>query len=142
MRKLGIGVLILVVLVLAAALIVPRFIDINHYHGQIQAELEQALNRQVSTGHMSLNLFPPSVSIQNAVIAEAPGFGGGQPFANIERLSFGVELWPLLRREVKVKSLQLERPRIEVIRNRQGRWNFATLGEAQPQTPATQTQPS
>src|SRR5262249_5491835 len=140
MRKLGIGVLILVVLLLAAALVVPRLIDINRYHSQIQAQLEKRLDRQVSLGEMGLSLFPPSVSVQNAVIADAPGFGEGQPFATVERLYVSVEFWPLLDRQIEIKSLQLEHPRIELIRNKEGTWNFASLG--QPQTQAAQTQPS
>jgi uncharacterized protein involved in outer membrane biogenesis len=138
MRKLGIVVLIFVVLLLVAAIIVPRAIDINRYHSQIQAELEKRLNRQVTLGNIGVSFFPPSFSVKNAVIAEAPGFGQGQPFANIERLSVSVELWALLRNEVKVKSLRLERPSIELIRNHQGTWNFASLGE-QPQQPAAQS---
>jgi len=132
MRKLGIGVLIFVVLLLTATLLVPRLIDANRYHGEIQAELEKQLNRQVSMGEVGLRLFPPSLSIQNAVIAEAPGFGEGQPFAKIERLYLSVEFWPLLHKEVRVKSLQLEHPRIELIRNQHGTWDFASLGQPEP----------
>src|SRR5262245_54139358 len=140
MRKLGISVLILVVLLLAAALVVPRLIDINRYHSQAQVQLEKRLDRQVSLGEMGLSLFPPSVSVQNAVIAAAPAFGEGQPFATVERLYVSVEFWPLLHRQIEIKSLQLERPRIELIRNTEGTWNFASLG--QPQTPAAQTPPA
>jgi uncharacterized protein involved in outer membrane biogenesis len=145
MRKLGIGVLILVVLLVAAALLVPRLIDVNRYHNLIQAELEKQLGRQVSLGEIGLSLFPPSLNAKNAVIADAPGFGEGQqPFATIEQLSFSMRFWPLLHHEVDIESLQLERPRIELIRNKEGIWNFASLG--QPQTPAAtppaQSQPS
>jgi len=34
-----------------------------------------------------------------------------------------------LRKEVDVKSLRLDRPHIELVRNAQGEWNFATLGQ-------------
>jgi len=125
-------VLILAVLLLAAALVVPRVVDINRYHSQIQTQLERRLDRQVSLGEMGLSLFPPSVSVRNAVIADAPGFGDEQPFATVERLYVSVEFWPLLHRQVEIKSLQLERPRIELIRNKEGKWNFASLGEQQP----------
>ena len=43
MRKLGIAIAVIVVLLIAAALIVPRLIDVNEYHGQIQSQLEKRL---------------------------------------------------------------------------------------------------
>lgn len=145
MRKLGIAALILVALVIAAALIVPRFIDINHYHGQIQAQLQQRLGRPVSLGEMGLSLLPPSFQVRNVVISEDPQFSTGQPFLATEKLAVSVKLWPLFRKEVEIKSLQLQRPRIELVRDVRGTWNFASLGPAgtapagAPQTRGTPT---
>jgi len=58
MRKLGIAVLIIVVILVAAALIVPHVIDINQYHSQIQSQPEKRLGRPVTLGEMKLGLFP------------------------------------------------------------------------------------
>lgn len=135
MRKLGIAVAIIVVLLVAAALIVPRLIDINQYHGQIQAQLEKRLGRKVSLGNMSLSLFPPSFEVENTTIAEDPRFASGRPFATTDKLSVSVKLWPLLRKEVDVNSLELVHPHIELVRNAQGVWNFATLGQEGKPTP-------
>jgi uncharacterized protein involved in outer membrane biogenesis len=41
MRKLWITIAVIVVLLVAAALIVPHLIDINQFHSQIQAQLEK-----------------------------------------------------------------------------------------------------
>jgi AsmA protein len=140
MRKLGIAVLIIVVILVAAALIVPHVIDINRYHSQIQAQLEKRLGRQVTLGEMKLGLFPPSFQVNNAVIAEDPHFKSTQPFANVEKLAVTVKLLPLLKKEVDIKSLELDHPHIELIRDAQGAWNFATLGqEAKPSAGATAT---
>lgn len=135
MRKLGIAVAIIVVLLAAAALIVPHLIDINQYHGQIQAQLEKRLGRKVSLGNMSLSLFPPSFEVENTTIAEDPRFASGRPFATTDKLSVSVKLWPLLRKEVDVNSLELVHPHIELVRNAQGVWNFATLGQEGKPTP-------
>src|SRR5215470_14470688 len=142
MRKLGIAILIIVVLLVAAALIVPHLIDINQYHGKIQAELQKRLGRQVSLGNMHLSLFPPSFQVENATIAEDPRFNSSRPFANAEKLAISVKFWPLLRKEVEVKSLELDRPHIELIRDAQGIWNFATLGQEPKPAPTTQTSSS
>ena len=149
MKKLGITVLVIVVLLVAAALIIPHVININQYHVQIQDQLEKKLGRTVTLGQMSLSLFPPSFQVQNPVIGEDPRFSFNQdrPFASAEKLSVSVKLWPLLHKDLQVKSLELVRPHIEMVRNQEGMWNFASLGQpatsgpAQPTT-APQTTPS
>lgn len=138
MRKLGIAVLIIVVLLVAAALIVPHLIDINQYHGQIQAQLEKRLGRKVSLGNMSLSLFPPSFQVESATISEDPRYSTGRPFAQAEKLAVSVKFWPLLSKEVEVKSLELDRPHIELVRDAQGAWNFASLGQEGKPAPTQQ----
>ena len=138
MRKAGIVVLAVLVLLVAAALIVPHLVNVNQYHSQIQAELEKRLGRQVTLGDMSLSLFPPSFVVNNATISEDPKFAGNHPFADVEKLAISVKLWPLLRKDVEVKSLELTRPHIELARDAQGVWNYSTLGQ---QSGQASTQP-
>src|SRR5215467_7080540 len=94
-RTVGIVAGAAVLLILAAALIVPHFLDINKYHDQIQAQLEKRLGRRVSLANMDLSLFPPSFRVENAAIAEDPHFGTGTPFAAAEKLTITVRFWPL-----------------------------------------------
>jgi len=141
MRKLGIAVAIIVVLLVAAALIVPHLIDVNQYHGKIQAELEKRLGRQVSLGNMSLKLFPPSFEVENTTIAEDPRFGSSLPFATVDKLAISVKFWPLLHKDIEVNSLELVHPHTELIRNAQGVWNFATLGQESKPTAAQKAPP-
>ena len=131
MRKLGIAVVVLIVLVVIAVIAVPMLLDINRYHGVIQAQLEKALGRPVTFGQMHLSLTPPSVRMDNVVIGEAPQFGQGS-FASTEAIDASVKLWPLLHKEIQIQSLSLKNPRVQLIRNAQGVWNFSTLGPAQP----------
>jgi AsmA protein len=140
---LGIALIVIVVLVAGAALIVPHLIDVNKYHDQIQAQLEKKLDRPVSLGRMSLSLFPPSFQVENAVIGEDKNFNTGRAFATAEKLAVSIKLLPLIRKDVEINSLELRRPYIELVRNAQGEWNFATLGQpGKPsgKTPATAPQ--
>jgi len=128
MRKLAFVVLgILVVIVLLAA-IVPRFIDVNRYRGRIQSELEQQLNRTVTLGDMHASLLPPSITVNNAVIGEDKSFQTGRPFGTAENLKISIQFFPLLRKEIAVNSIELVRPQVELVRNAQGVWNFASIG--------------
>ncbi|HVP64506.1 MAG TPA: AsmA family protein [candidate division Zixibacteria bacterium] len=140
MRKV-IGVLVAIVIVLvAAAALVPKLINVNKYHDMAEQQLEQRLGRKVQLGNMSLSLLPPSLRVDNAVIAEDPAFGGaGRPFAEARELNVRVGFWPLLTGKVDVQSLELKNPDVELIRNSQGAWNFSTIGKPEA-SPAAQQQ--
>lgn len=136
MRKLGITVLIIVLVLVVATLVVPRVIDVNKYHGEIQAQLEKKLGRQVSLGEIRLSLLPLSLRVANPVIAEDKSFDTGRPFATAQNLSVSVKFLPLLRKELEVRSLSLDRPQVELVRNANGEWNFATLGQTPRPSPS------
>jgi uncharacterized protein involved in outer membrane biogenesis len=141
MRKLGIAIAVIVVLVIAAILIVPHLIDVNQYHSQIQAQLQKRLGRQVTLGNMGLRLFPPAFDVENTTIAEDPHFATNRPFATADKLAVSVKFWPLLRKQLEVNSLELVHPHIELVRNAEGVWNFATLGQ-EPKPAAAQKAPA
>jgi uncharacterized protein involved in outer membrane biogenesis len=136
MRKLGIAIAVIVVLLIAGALIVPRLIDANQYHEQIQSQLEKRLGRQVTLGKMDLRLFPLAFDVETFTIAEDPHFATNRPFATADKLAVSVEFWPLLHKKVEVKSLELDRPHIELLRDEQGVWNIATLGHEPAPAPS------
>ncbi len=136
MRKLGIAIAVVVVLLVAGALIVPRLIDANQYHEQIQSQLEKRLGRQVTLGKMDLRLLPLAFDVESPTIAEDPQFASNRPFAAADKLAVSVEFWPLLHKKVEIKSLELDGPHIELVRNEQGVWNFATLGHESTPAPS------
>src|SRR5262249_20283742 len=69
-RTVVIILLATVVIVLLTALILPRFVDTNRYHKQVQVQLEKSLGRKVSLENMHLSFFPPSFRAENATIGE------------------------------------------------------------------------
>ena len=147
MRKLLIAVVIVVLLVVVLAVALPLFINVNQYRGQIQAELQNRLNRPVQLGNMSLSVIPLAVKIDNVTIGDDPAFHSNAPFAQVQQLDVHVGLFALLAKKVEVSSLTLEKPKIELIRNAQGAWNFSTLGQnaapaAAPQPPAQPSAPA
>ena len=150
MRKAAVIILSIVVLIIIAALVAPSFLDVNQYHGKVQAELEQRLGRQVSLGTMHLRLLPLSFRVDSVTVGEDPHFQTGHPFAQAQEVDISVKLLPLLRKDIEVSSLDLKRPNIELVRNPGGAWNFSSLGHpaegAQPapgsQKPPAQKAPS
>lgn len=136
MRKPAIAVAVMVVVILVVILALPHFVDVNQYRGQIQSELQQRLNRPVQLGELSLGVFPVRIEAKNVVIGEAPGFNSNVPFAQVSELDVSVKLLPLLSKNVEIESLELERPKIELIRNAQGVWNFSSVASAPSNAPS------
>lgn len=132
MRKLGIALIVIVVLVIIAIVAIPLVVDVNRYHGIVQSQLEKALGRSVTFGNMHLSMTPPSVRMDNLVIAEDAQFGGGN-FAQAHSIDASVKLMPLIRGNVDIRSLTLDQPQVQLIRNRAGVWNFSTLGKKKDQ---------
>jgi AsmA protein len=127
MRKTFIALGVLVIILAIAVLTAPSLIDVNRYRPQIEAKLRDRLGRDVSLGPMKLSLIPLAFRVENAVIGEDPAFKTGRPFAQVQTLFLSPELLPLLHREVQIKSVQLGRPSLELVRNEQGTWNFSNL---------------
>ena len=129
MKKLGIALAILVVLFVIVIFAVPALVDVNSYRGRIQSELQTRLGRPVTLGQLHLSLLPLAFRADNVAVGEDPNVQSTRPFAQANQLSVSVALWPLLHKDVQVKSLELVQPRIELIRSAAGTWNFASLGQ-------------
>src|SRR5437868_14909456 len=141
MRKL-VGVLIALVLIIVIAIFaLPSLVNVNQYHDKIQAELQQKLHRQVKLGDMKLKLLPFSIRVSSVEIGEDPKFNTERPFASTQQLAVSAKLLPLLHHDIQVNSVELIDPKIELIRNAQGVWNFASLQEQPAPAPAP-SQPS
>jgi uncharacterized protein involved in outer membrane biogenesis len=140
MKKVAIGVVALIVIVVLVMLVLPHIIDVNQYRGEIQAQLQSRLNRPVKLGAMSLAVFPLRVQVQDVTIGEDPRYRSNLPFADIGELDVNVKLFPLLSKTIAIDSLTLKRPKIELIKDQAGVWNFASLGQA-PAAPAPNAAP-
>src|SRR5262245_16199557 len=77
---------------------------------------------------MSLGLIPLRFQVADTVISDDSRFGGQQPFLRAGSLDVRVGLLSLISGNVSVSALDLQRPVVELIKNKQGTWNFSTLG--------------
>ena len=132
MRKIAIVVGIIVLVIVVAVGVLFATFNPNDYRGTIQAKLEQQLDRKVAIGNMDLGLFPPRFRVANLSVSDDPKFDSKLPFVQTQELSVSVKLLPLLSKSVELDSLTLERPSVELIKNAQGVWNFATIGQNTP----------
>src|SRR5262245_50983486 len=144
MRKIGIIIGVILVLVVVAGLVFTVTFDVNNYRQTIQSQIQRKLGRPVTLGEMRLKLFPLRFRVDNLAIADDPKFSPDAPFLKAQQLDVSIKLLPLLRKQIEVNSLSLERPNINLIKNEAGIWNTASLGHpegAPAGKPQAQPQP-
>jgi len=135
MRKVGIVIGTIVLVLIVAVMVFAATFNVNQYRGTIQSELEKRLDRRVALGDMHLGMFPPRLQVQNLSIADDPKFNAAKPFVEAQELDVSVKLLPLLSKSVEISSLSLQRPSVELIKDAQGMWNFSTIGATQKSAP-------
>ena len=107
-------------------------VDVNQFRGTIQTDLQKQLHRPVALGNLSLGLFPLAIRVDDISIGETSAFPTGKPFAAAKQISVRAELFPLLRKEVRVDAIELLNPTIELVKDG-AKWNFDDLMGPQPQ---------
>ncbi len=125
MRKILIGLAATVVLLLAAALIGPSFVDWNKFKPEIAERVKTATGRDLAIGgDISLSILPaPTLSAHNVTLANIPG--AREPImASLKSLGVRVELVPLFQGKIKVESLTLVEPVIALEALADGRHNW------------------
>ena len=133
MSKLFAALAALIVLVVAILLLAPNLVPTESYRGQIEQAATTALGRDVAIdGDISFTIVPKTgFSAEGLTIANADGFDG-PPLAKVAKATIGVELAPLLSRNVRISNFVLTEPEIALEISETGavNWNFAAPQEA------------
>jgi AsmA protein len=128
MRKLLLiaGAVVLVVLIAVVALGI--LVDADRYRPQAEQQATQALGRQVTIGKLKLSLFAGGITAEKLSIADDPAFSQ-EPFLTADSMTIGVDMGGLIfHRRISVHSFVLHQPKVHLVQNRDGEWNYSTLG--------------
>ena len=136
MRK---WIIISAVLFVFCAIVVLALLNlnslINRNKDYFLGQAEQALGRKVSVGDVGVTLWGGvGLTLSNFTMSDDPSFSSSH-FVSAEDLQINVKLLPLLRKDFQVKRLILHKPVIQVIRNKEGRFNFSTVGQQKKEKP-------
>ena len=90
---------------------------------QVQTLASDALGMEVSVGgRLGFGFFPSfHIAMEDVQIRNR-----GSEVASAAQASLGIELFPLLRREVRMDSVELKHVRMTIERQRDGKFNFET----------------
>ena len=88
----------LIILVIAALLIIPLFVDMQKYKPEIEKKVAEITGRPFAIeGNMDLSLFPwAGVSLSDVQLGNPPGFGE-KNFLSVKSFEVRVKLLPLLQ---------------------------------------------
>jgi AsmA protein len=142
MKKLGIILAGVIVVLFLALLFVPQLINWNGYKPKIAAMVKESTGRELRIdGDIELAIFPNLVfSLSGVHLSNAPGMQAPE-MLSLGSMSGKVRLLPLLMRRVVVDSFVVQEPSVhlEVDKNGRANWEFASAGQP---SPAPQDKPS
>lgn len=117
------------VLLLAARALLPVVI-----RRVVVAHAAAALNARVDVGNVDLALWKGGVALENVAVSAlhepaalvGPG-GGGRAIVAFRRLAVELRYWPLLRKIVQIREIELDGPRLALDRLASGDLNLLAL---------------
>lgn len=137
LKKVGIGLTIVVVLLVGAALLTPRLIDWNAYKPEITAAVRDATGRDlVIGGDIEVSIFP-GISFSASDVRLANADGAEPPdMMTVRRIEGSIKLLPLLGRNLVVERLVVIEPVVALQVNEAGEANWVMSGDATAPTAA------
>jgi uncharacterized protein involved in outer membrane biogenesis len=134
-------VLILLVALLAAGILGLEILNRTVLPAKARTWAEESatrtLGRKVSVGAVRLSLWRGFL-LERVSVEEDPAFGTAL-FLEADQLSGGVLFLPLLgKRELLIPVLNLVRPKIRLLQDDEGHWNFQSLALGRPEVPVSE----
>lgn len=140
-KKIAIGLSIVLVICFVLAVLAPFIIDLNKYKGTILSHLKPYFPREVDFQSIDMTILTGfGAEIRGLCISDNPAFSQ-EDFLRLEGLKVQVQILPLIRKQIKVKKVILKQPVIHLARNTRGAFSFddlitsgkeASKGEALP----------
>jgi AsmA protein len=129
----------LVILVVAAAAIFAMTFDPNRYKDDIQRVVKERTGRTLELkGPLALAFYPSlGTKVSGVVLSER---GTNQPFISLESAHASVALLPLLRGAVVVDRIRLSGLKAQIVKGKDGRFNFQDLVEQSGEKPAAKAE--
>ena len=136
-----IGIAGLVVLVIAAALIFLLTFDANRYKPQIERLVREKTGRTLKLqGPLEAAIWPSlGAKVSGVTFSER---GSEQPFVSLDNAHASVALMPLLGGQVVVDKIRISGFKANIVKQKDGKFNFSDLLEAKAEKPAAKEEKS
>lgn len=140
LRFIGIVIGCIVAVVIAAVIALWLLVNPNDYKGRIVAAVKSSTGRELSLpGDIHLAILPSiALKLGPASLGNPPGFSSAQPFASLQSVSLRVHVLPLLHHQLDVGRVEIDGLDLRLLKNAQGRGNWAMPAAAKKSAPAPQ----
>jgi len=139
-KVLAIGGSVVLVALIVLVLVVKIVITPERVRATVLPLAEEQLDRKVDFSGLGVSIFS-GITLEGFTVFEADG---KQPFVSLDGLVLRYRLLPLLTGKVVVDEVSLVKPRIVVVRNADGSFNFSGIGktgEGKPSEASTKSAP-
>ena len=135
-------VVVLAVLVVAAIVLVPMFVDVQQYKPRLEKIVTQQTGRPFFMGDdMDISVFPwVGVRLSDLQLGSPRGFTAKE-MVTVRSFEVRLKVLPLLSRHVEVKSFVVDTPQIFLERRKDGLANWENLGTGTKEKEKTGTAP-
>jgi AsmA protein len=142
LKKLLIGLAVVIVLVIAAAIAVPFLIPLDTYKGKIIALVKSETGRDLKIdGPVHFSLFPSVALEANDVSLSNPPGAAAPSMVQLKTLDVALKLLPLIHGGLEISEFKLVQPAIALEVDKQGKPNWAFTAPAQAGTAPPAAQP-
>ena len=127
----------MILLLIVALVLLPKFVDVKQYKPRIEAQVTKATGRPFSVGDdLRLSLFPyASLSFSDLHLGSLPGFEE-KDFIIVKSFDVRVKLVPLLFKDIQIKRFILNGARLVLETRKDGRTNWEFNEKTTSELPA------
>ncbi len=124
--------------VVVVGLVLPYFINVDRYRTLIAGVIENKTGRKVAIGKIRARLLPSvGFVVEDFHLGNPPGMAEGDVLS-VEAIRSRLALQPLLRREYRLSSVELLRPKIVLLEDDRGQTNYGTFSKTRTASRASQ----
>jgi AsmA protein len=120
----------LVIVLIAALLVIPMFIDVQSYKPEIEKQVTKATGRPFNIGgDLRLSLFPwAGLAFSDLHLGNPPSYKE-RDFLSIKSFDARVKLIPLLSRNIQIERFVIDTPKVVLEKSKEGRGNWEGIGK-------------
>lgn len=130
MRKIivAVGTLFVLFIILFGLAVLNLNFFINSNKDLLLSQIEQSLGRKINVGEINTGLSNGlGIRLKNVSVMDDKSFSDTD-FISAEDIQLNVEIVPLLSKQISITKLILNRPLINIIKNKDGNYNFKSIG--------------
>ncbi len=134
---------IFVVLIIAAVIIIPKFIDVQKYKPVIEQKVAQATGRSFTFGdEIDISVFPwVGVKLTDLHLGSGDGYKETD-MVSVKNFEVRLKVMPLLSKKIEVKTFVLDSPEIYLEKLKNGSANWQGIGTKQKRSSQKQKKES